>query len=179
MIKQAIFIIGFSGSGKTTVGLEVSRLLEWEFIDIDQHIVDQINKPIQEIFKLNNGEQYFRELEKSTLKEILQSKNQVISTGGGIILDKENLKFMLDNGYVICLDADPATILNRLTLESLSQKNIVRPLLNSNRQLEKIIELKNQRDYIYRKADYIIKTDYLTPLEVSNEIIKIWQYISS
>ena len=171
--------MGFSGSGKTTVGLEVSRILEWKFIDIDQQIVDQTSKPIEEIFKINNGEQYFRELEKSTLKEILQSENQVISTGGGIILDEENLRFMLNNGYVICLDADPATILNRLTLESSSPKSIIRPLLTSNGQLEKIIELKNERDPIYRKADYIIKTDCLTPLEVSHEVIKQWQYISS
>ena len=179
MIKKNIFIVGFSGSGKTTVGTEVASLLKWKFVDIDEYIVYQTSKSIEEIFKLNKGEQYFREIEKSTLKKVIQSENQIVSTGGGIILDEDNLKFMLDNGYVICLDADPNTILNRLTLQSLSPNNVVRPLLNSDKQLEKIIKLKNERDPIYKNADYIINTDGLTPIEISNQIIDQWVKISS
>ena len=120
MTRKNIFIVGFSGSGKTTVGAEVASLLQWKFIDIDQQIVNKTSKSIAEIFKLNKGEQYFREIEKATLKELIHFENQIISTGGGIILDEGNLRSMLDNGYVICLDADPNTILNRLNLQSLS-----------------------------------------------------------
>ena len=94
-------------------------------------------------------------------------------------MDEGNLRSMLDNGYVICLDADPNTILNRLNLQSLSSDNIVRPLLDSDDQLEKIIKLKNERDPIYKKSDYIIKTDGLTPREISNQIIDHWVKIYS
>ena len=179
MTRKNIFIVGFSGSGKTTVGAEVANLLQWKFIDIDQQIVNKTSKSIAEIFKLNKGEQYFREIEKATLKELIHFENQIISTGGGIILDEGNLRSMLDNGYVICLDADPNTILNRLNLQSLSSDNIFRTILDSDDQLEKIIKLKNERDPIYKKSDYIIKTDGLTPREISNQIIDHWVKIYS
>ncbi|MBN18990.1 MAG: shikimate kinase [Chloroflexi bacterium] len=178
MVKKNIFIIGFSGSGKTTVGKEAAILLKWKFVDIDQEIVNQTSKSIEEIFKLNNGNEYFRELEKNTLKKVIESEEQIVSTGGGIILDKENLRFMLDNGYVICLDASPATIFKRLTLQSLSSNNEVRPLLNSDKKLETIIKLKNERNSIYKKADYFIATDSLNPLDIAQKITDQWIKVS-
>ncbi len=163
-----IYLVGFMGSGKSTVGKIVSKKTGMDFIDVDQLIEEKERKKIREIFK-EKGEQYFRAKEKETLNEITSKKNLVVSTGGGLGADAENMKKMKQTGLVIWLDASIKTILER------TKNDTDRPLLQQ--PYEKIKKLFEERKKIYRMADEHIKVDGKTPEEIAEVIIKRWKYI--
>ena len=97
------FLTGFMGVGKTTIGLQLSELFELDFIDLDQEIINQTGLSISEIFN-NNGEDYFRVIEKDVLNKLnLQSESSIIALGGGTICDHENRKLILQNNICIYL----------------------------------------------------------------------------
>ena len=96
-----IFLTGYMGVGKTTIGLQLSEILELDFIDLDQEIINQTGLSIPEIFN-NNGEDYFRIIEKNVLTKInLQKKSSIIALGGGTISDHENRRLILQNNICI------------------------------------------------------------------------------
>ena len=127
-MKQNIFITGFSGTGKTTVSREVARRIGWRFVDVDDEIVAHAGKPIEAIFD-EHGEEHFRRLEGERLGTIAESKRQIVSTGGGIIMDDRNRQVMTGNGIVVCLEARPGTILDRLSGQQSKDGGVCRPIL--------------------------------------------------
>ena len=173
-----ISLIGFSATGKTVVAQKVAECLHWTFIDTDDEIVRLSGKTIPEIFK-QDGEAKFRQLEQKVLKQACHQEQVVIATGGGAIIDPQNQNLILETSVVVCLEARPETIYRRLRHDTLYSANpVVRPLLAGDNPLERIKQLKAKRQPYYAIADWTVNTDNLTIDEVSQEVIKGWQYTS-
>jgi shikimate kinase/3-dehydroquinate synthase len=173
-----IALIGFSATGKTVVAQKVAERLNWVFIDTDDEIVKLSGKTIPEIFK-QDGEAKFRQLEQKVLKQACHKEQVVIATGGGAIIDPQNQNLLLQTSVVVCLGAKPETIYQRLLHDTLYSANpVVRPLLAGDNPLKRIKQLKTRRQPYYAIADWTVNTDHLTIDEVSQEVIKGWQYTS-
>ena len=171
-----IVLTGFSYTGKTRVGQEVACKLGWTFVDIDEEVVCLCGKPIPQIFA-QDGESRFRELESEILERVCQGSNQVIATGGGAIMAAANREAMMKSGVVVCLEAKPATIYQRLLKDAESGSNQeVRPLLAGSEPLKRIEWLKGFRQPFYALADWTAHTDNLTVEEVAEEVIRGWEY---
>jgi shikimate kinase/3-dehydroquinate synthase len=167
-----LVITGFSGTGKSLVAKEVARRLNWDFLDTDDEIVKQAGKPIAEIFR-QNGERKFRELERETIRKACQQRQTVIAIGGGAIVDPQNYELLAKTGLIVCLEAKPETIHERLFHEAArSPETEVRPLLATDNPLERIRQLKASRQPYYAKADWTIHTDDLSISEVAEEVIR-------
>lgn len=162
-----IILIGFMGTGKTSVGKRIARALNWQFIDTDQVIEEVTGMEIKEIFQ-KYGETRFRSEEAAAVKRVTQENNRVISTGGGVVLNPENLQRLKNSGLVIALNASPEVILERISL----RKN--RPLLQTPDPLATIIELSSQRIPLYAQAHISVNTDNKSLNEVTDEIIKLY-----
>ena len=104
-MKENIALIGFMGSGKTTVGKALARALEMKFVDIDKEIVKLEKRTVAEIFE-QDGEEYFRELERKIIDKESKDNNIVISTGGGVIIDNANIKKLKESSFVVYLNCD-------------------------------------------------------------------------
>ena len=112
-----IFLVGFSGTGKSEIGPIVSNILSYKFIDLDTEIVKYFNKSIDKIFS-EDSEEVFRMKESELLKYYGSSSQFVIATGGGVITSNDNYELMKSRGFIVCLEATPQTIFNRLTSEN-------------------------------------------------------------
>ena len=177
-MKSNIFITGFSGSGKTTIGRVVARRLGWRFVDIDADIVEVAGKPIPAIFE-HEGETRFRQLESECLAAACEGDQQVVSTGGGIVMDERNRRLMESNGAVICLEASPETIYERLQGQGKQRRGpVVRPMLAASDPLARIRSLKTERQFNYTLARWTVHTDSLTPAQAAEEVIKGWNIIN-
>jgi shikimate kinase/3-dehydroquinate synthase len=172
-----LIITGFSGTGKSLVAKEVARGLNWNFIDTDDEIVKQTGKPIAEIFR-QDGEARFRELERETIRKACQHGQTVIAIGGGAIVDPQNYEVLAKTGLIVCLEAKPEIIYERLFRAAASSpENEVRPLLAVDDPLERIRQLKASRQPYYAKADWTIHTDGLSISEVAEEVIRAWRLL--
>ncbi len=173
-----IILTGFSYTGKSRVSQILARRLGWELVDTDDEIVRLAGKPIPDIFA-QDGEEYFRKLERQALIDVCRRSRIVISTGGGIIMAAENRQIMKESGVVVCLEAEPETIYKRLMIDSKkSGEKVVRPLLAVDDPLERITSLKESRQSNYAKSDWTVHTDSLTPEEVAGEVIRGWSFVS-
>jgi len=161
-----IVLIGFMGTGKTSVGKELSRRLGYQFIDTDDLIEARAGMPISFIFK-EKGEDYFRTVEKAVVAEVSQKDDVVISTGGGVIKNRENVENLRQRGIIIWLKADPEIILKRVMLEGGK-----RPLLDVAEPLNEIKKLLMEREGLYMQADVSINTNYISPGETAEEIVE-------
>jgi len=161
-----IYLVGFMGTGKTTVGKEVARKKKWHFIDLDDLIELQEKRRISDIFT-KDGEPYFRKVEKKALLKVSKEKNFVVACGGGIVLDKENIKVMKETGILICLSATADVILKR------TSGSTHRPLLNVANPKKQITHLLKMRAPYYVEADKVINTSALSVKEVVSKIFKI------
>lgn len=160
-----ITLTGMMGAGKTTIGkMLASRLEGYVFVDTDEEIIKSENKSINEIFK-ESGEKTFREIETSILKKVLNRDKQVISTGGGIVINDENIKLLNEKSVMIYLSAKENTLFDRV------KNNNERPLLNNTDIKEKISTLLKERENRYKQARFTIDTDGKTPDIIVNEII--------
>ncbi len=167
-----IFLIGFSFTGKTSVGQGLARRLGLAFVDTDDEIVARAGKPVSDIFA-HDGEARFRALERDVLQEVASRQKVVASTGGGIVLDPANRQLMLEKGIVVCLEAKPETIYRRLcAAEAGTSGGVARPLLAGQNPLERIRYLKEFRQPYYTMADWTVHTDNLTPEEVVEEVLR-------
>jgi len=173
---RKIILIGFSFTGKTMVGQEVARRLGWGFVDSDDEIVALAGKGIPEIFA-EDGEEIFRELERRVLETLCAKESLVIATGGGAIVDPRNRELLAQSGVVICLEAKPQTIYQRL-LATQNANSVVRPLLASDDPLKRIESLKMFRQPFYAMADWSVHTDSLDINEVCDEVIHGWRQVS-
>jgi shikimate kinase len=171
MERENIALIGFMGTGKTTVGKRLAKMLGKKYVSTDEYIVKEVGKPVEEIFE-NYGEIKFREAEIKAVKKLSKLKNVVIDCGGGVVLNKINIDRLKENGLIILLTASPKVILKRLK----KCKNEKRPLLKSKSKLKKIKSLLAFRKPFYEMAaDYRIDTSNLSVNEVVRKIIKIWE----
>lgn len=158
-----IYLVGFMGTGKTTVGEILSRKLKREFVETDRIIEKKEGLGIPAIFSIK-GEAYFRKVEKEVLKDIASKDNLVVSCGGGIVIDKYNITLLRKTGIMVCLKARPSVIYERTK----SYKH--RPLLNVKNPMERIKELLQERERFYKKAHIFIDTSDIPPQKVAEEI---------
>ena len=149
-----VILIGFMGSGKTTVGLKLSYRLRRPVIDTDKEIEREEKRPITDIFA-TDGEAYFRDKETAYLRKLLTSvSNQIISVGGGLPLREENRVLLHELGQVFYLKASDMTIYERL------KHDTTRPLLQGADPQSKIRKLLSERDVYYQEAaDVIVDVD--------------------
>lgn len=161
-----IILIGFMGTGKTVTGKRLAERLNWDFVDTDSEVERVTGKTIPQIFK-QFGEARFRSEEKLVVKKLSKKKHLVVATGGGAVLDRENVSRLKENGIIICLTADPETILKRIK----AAQN--RPLLSDKEDLkQKIGELLSARSQAYSVADFNIDTSLDQPDQVAEKIIQ-------
>ena len=108
-----IYLVGFMGTGKTTVGKELAKAKGWQFIDLDELIELKEKRSIADIFA-KDKEEYFRKAETRALKEVAREAKFVVACGGGVVLKAENIKTMKQTGLIVCLTATPAQVLKGL-----------------------------------------------------------------
>ena len=161
-----IYLVGFMGTGKSSVGCQLAKERGWNFIDLDELIELKEQRRIVDIFA-KDGEAYFRKIEKNILKQVSTQKKFVVACGGGVVLDKDNIKLMKKTGRMICLYASPEQILKRVSL------NNDRPLLNVDKPQKRIELLLKMRAPYYMQADKIIDTSNLSVKQVVKKISKI------
>jgi len=147
-----LYIIGFMGSGKTTVGRKLASQLGWSFIDLDNKIEEHTGRKITEIFS-KFGEEHFRETEAEMLRSITPDSNIVLATGGGAPCYKDNMEYMLRTGLTIYLKMTPLQLASRL-----KASNDERPLIKNleGKDLLLFIEKKlSEREEWYEKSHFI------------------------
>lgn len=176
-MKRNIFVTGFSGTGKTTVGREAARLLGWRFVDLDEDIEAAAGKPIDAIFAAD-GEGRFRALESQALLAACAREGQVVSTGGGIVMSAENRKAMAANGVVVCLEAAPQTIYARVQAQSEGECAVVRPMLAADDPMRRIRLLKSQRQLNYTLAHWTVHTDTLSAAQAAHEVVRAFDILN-
>ena len=172
--KQIFFLIGYMGSGKTTVGKRLAKKLNLQFIDTDLFIENRYHKSIAAIFE-EKGEAGFREIERKALHEITDFENVVISTGGGLPCFFDNMEVMNQTGTTIYLKVSVKELMNRL-----KNGKQQRPLLKdkSSEEIKNYITINlEKREEFYNKATFIFETDDLFSSE--NFKVKIAQLIEN
>lgn len=167
-MKHNIILIGYMGSGKSTIAKELHKKTGMEVIDTDEEIVREQGRSINEIFQ-TDGETAFRELETALLRRLSEKTSAyILSTGGGMPVREENRTILKNLGTVFFLKADADTIFERV------KEDTQRPLLKGTDQLAKIAGMLEERTMIYEwAADYVTKTDGKTVEEVVSEILCI------
>lgn len=153
------------GTGKTTVGTRVARRTGRKFIDADDVIEQKAGKKISMIFA-EDGEPRFRELEKQIVKELSARDGLVIATGGGVVLNPENVRNLSSSGTVVCLSATPDAILARVG----HQKH--RPLLETGDKRARIVEVMEARNRLYGAIPIQVDTTLLTRDQVVEQVLK-------
>ncbi|MDF2543648.1 MAG: Shikimate kinase [Herbinix sp.] len=172
-IKSNIILIGFMGSGKTSVGQVLAHRLSYRFMDTDQVLEKQAGDTINHIFQVH-GEEYFRDLETRLLQEYRQKlQNTILSTGGGLILREQNSILLKEIGYVVYLKASKETTLKRL------KGDTKRPLLAGEDLDKKVDRLLTARMPIYEKASQkIVITDNKAIDDIVYEIMEAYMRYS-
>jgi len=157
-------LIGFMGTGKSSVGRVVADALRFTFLDTDYVIESRSGKTITEIFE-KEGETAFRVLEREVVEELTRRTRTVISTGGGLPVNAANLASLKTHALVVCLWASPEKIFERVRGQS------HRPLLREPSPMEKIRQLLAIREPYYRQADVLVNTELRPLREVATQVI--------
>ena len=161
-----IVLIGFMGTGKSTVGRRVARRLGRPFIDVDGRIIEREGRSISGIFR-ERGEAYFRDVESAVIAEATREDDAVIATGGGATLRAENVERLKARGLLVCLHADAAVIAKRVG------RRADRPLLTGEGDLRSCIEqLLVQRAPAYACADVTIETAGRSMDAIVNDVLR-------
>lgn len=163
-----LILVGFMGTGKTSVGKAVAERLGFDYIDTDDMVEAAAGKTITEIFA-DDGEPRFREYETDAIRSLVALERHVVSTGGGCVLREENWEAMREAGVVVCLAASPETIFERVRRET------HRPLLQTPDPLGKIKTMLEDRAPRYALADHTIDTSGLTVDEVTERLLDLWE----
>lgn len=157
-------LIGFMGTGKSSVGRLAADTLHFAFLDTDRVIEARAGKPVTDIFQ-QDGEPAFREWERRVVEELTRRTRTVIATGGGLPTIEGNLTSLKTHALVVCLWASPELILER------TRGHNHRPLLNEPDPLAKIRSLLAQREPYYRQADVLVNTEMRSVREVAQQVI--------
>jgi shikimate kinase len=166
--NQHLYLTGYRGTGKSTVGVALARQLDRPVIDLDQVIEANAGKSIRQIFEAG-GEILFRNLESEALFTVSQSDPAVISLGGGTILSEENRQVIKQTGFCVWLTANAETIVERINADAVTAEN--RPALTSLDQLSEIRKLLRARNDFYADvADHQVDTEGQTIAEISQAI---------
>jgi shikimate kinase len=165
--RQNIVLVGFMGTGKTSVGKAVAAQLGSTFVDMDDILEQRAGKPISRVFA-EDGEPYFRARESELVKELAAQSGLVIATGGGIVLDPENVRIFAESGLVVCLWATPEEILRRVAHET------HRPLLASGDKMERIATLLAKRRPLYEAIPCRVDTTQLSVAQVVQAVLAIF-----
>jgi shikimate kinase len=162
-VHVSIVLIGYRGSGKTTIGRRLADRLWWKFVDADEQIVARAGRTIREIFD-TAGEAAFRDLEAEVVAELMKLSDHVISLGGGAVMRPENREAIKHSGHaIIYLKCDPAVLHERITADAATAEN--RPALTSlGGSVEEIEKLLAVREPVYREM-------MTAELEVTNQSI--------
>lgn len=166
--KKNICLCGFMGSGKTTVGKKLAKMMNYGFVDLDKYIENEEGMPVREIFS-TKGEEYFRQKEHEALTHFCLKENYVISAGGGALTFERNIEAARKSCYIVFLD---------ISLE-VAQKRLIntyyRPLLNRSDRKEFITDLYNRRRPVYQTAaDLTLDAEEL-PFYICRKIIKAFR----
>jgi len=165
-----IVLIGYRCSGKTEVGKILSRELEKDFLDTDELIQGNAGCSIETIIS-KDGWNRFREIEKSLIEEVSRRDNMIIATGGGVVMDEDNVKNLKKNAWIVWLDGKLDVLRQRMNREQRSGN--VRPSLTGVDPLEEIQQVMDVRIPLYKKtANFVVDTSTLTSREVAASIIK-------
>lgn len=163
---KTIVLIGMMGSGKTTIGKLLGEKLTLRSIDIDVIVEQNEKRTVSEIFQ-NEGEKYFRNIERETIKKNFTNKDLIISLGGGAFEDQLTQELLLKNSTVIYLKTSPNVILERI------KNNTNRPLLKNQMTVEKIQSIILQRQKNYELANITILTDNKNTDKIVEEILGV------
>ncbi|QFT89790.1 Shikimate kinase [Bacillus sp. THAF10] len=158
---KSIYLTGFMGAGKTTVGEKLGKALQLEVYDTDQVIEKKTGISIKELFS-TKGESYFRTLEEQTLQE-MPIENAIITTGGGIVLSERNRNWMKGNGIRVFLFAEMDIVWERL------KNDQTRPIIQQKKK-EEVANIFQQRLPLYNQAEITVDTTYLS-LEAAVEAV--------
>lgn len=169
---QNIALIGFMGTGKSTVGRLAAEQLKFDFLDTDALIEQRSGRKITEIFA-QSGEAAFRQLEAQLVAELAPHTRTIISTGGGLPTNPANLVSLKSHSLVICLWASPERIYERVRDQS------HRPLLQDPDPLGKIRSLLTTREIFYKQADVLINSDLRSAREVAQQVINQFRLATS
>lgn len=164
----SIALIGFMATGKSTIGPLLAKKIGYTFIDTDEMVEKAMGMTIFEIFK-NLGEDAFREAEHAALKEAVERKQSVISTGGGIILFERNRRLLREKTFVVSLTSQPETIFKRI------QGDHSRPLLAGKDPLGQIIKIMGERQEFYEACDFKLSTEKRTAEACCEKILAAYK----
>jgi shikimate kinase len=167
-----IALIGFMGTGKTSVGRLVAEQLHFHYLDTDEMIQAATGKTIADIFS-NSGEPAFRALEEEAVSQLIEKNHTVISCGGGLPIASQNLASLKTHALIVCLWASPAKIWERV------KNQTHRPLLHDPDPQKKIRELLSVREPFYKQADILLNTELRSLREVAQQVVHQFRLQSS
>jgi shikimate kinase len=165
--SRNIIIVGFMGTGKSTVSRLLSERLGWESKDTDEEIERLAGRSIPQLFS-DNGEESFRDLESQVLTDLLSRGQQIVATGGGAVLRENNRRAMQRGGWVVALTADKQSVIRRVTSAAAAG---TRPLLAGDAE-ERITTLLHARQHAYDFAHAVVDTTRLSPSEVVELLLR-------
>ncbi|NWF88647.1 MAG: shikimate kinase [Ignavibacteriaceae bacterium] len=174
MKNQIIYLAGFMGAGKSTIGPILANTIGWNFFDLDQLIEKKHNKKVRDIFE-QEGESSFRKYESETLLELSNQNNLVVALGGGTMASDDNLKVLKKTGTTIYLKANTESFYKRLRYKR------DRPNLGVNESddfskeklTNRIDQLLAKRSQYYEQADIVIETDNYSVGKTVDKIVKL------
>lgn len=170
--KRGIYLVGFSGTGKSTIAHLIAEKQHWPAYDLDQIVVERSGMTIPLIFQ-HEGEEGFRIRETEALHEVSAQSPFVIATGGGAVIRTENRQLMARRGWIVCLEGRAETLHARIRQQlKKAEPDAIRPMLDAVYPLEQVRSLKYSRQPLYALADWIVQTDRLTPEQVADEVIR-------
>lgn len=163
-----LYLVGFMGTGKSTVGRQVARQLGFEFLDSDHEIERAQGKPVSQIFA-EQGEPSFRAMERAFIEEGHPRQRCVVSCGGGLVVPPGMLELLRSRGVIICLHASIETILQR-TMQATH-----RPLLEVENREQRLRELFAQRESLYRRTGTMVLTDKRPLREIVAHVLRVYR----
>jgi shikimate kinase len=172
-----IYLVGYRGSGKTTVGRLLGQQIGWPFLDADDVLEAQAGRTVAEVFAVE-GEAGFRDRESAVLCDLATRRQHVIATGGGVVLRDENRRVLQATGFGVWLTGSPETCFNRFRADPATRSR--RPALTGLIGLAEVERLSREREPLYREvAHVVVDTENQSPEEVVSTILSAWATSSS